>query len=265
MRLAFVTGAALVSPLHQRHLLLAPVALRRGGRALLCTADTALEHTAAASSAADETFMSAALRQAEAAFEAGEVPIGAVIVHDGVIIAEAHNRVEALRDASAHAEMLCARAAAAHPSWPSWRLHKTTLYCTVEPCPMCLAALHAFRVDRLVYGAPNPRLGAIEGALRPQSDFEHPYHSLSITSGVLAEEAGELMRSFFKRRRKQPSFAQQLTHAPLEVPSAAISAAVVPSGAALSADVSEEQDGVRKRVARAVRNFCSRQRCRSRG
>ena len=103
------------------------------------------------------------LLEAEIAFEEGEVPIGAVLVRDGAILAASHNRVEALRDASAHAEMLCARAAATAEG--TWRLSETTLYCTVEPCPMCLAALHAFRIERLVYGTTNPRLGAVESAL----------------------------------------------------------------------------------------------------
>jgi len=74
---------------------------------------------------------------------------------------------------------------------------------------MCLAALHAFRVERLVYGAPNPRLGAIEGALRPQSDFAHPYHTLSVTGGVLADQAGDLMRRFFKQQRQRPGFSAE--------------------------------------------------------
>ena len=179
---------------------------RSGRDAFLCSANVA-------SSSDDELFMSAALRQAEAAFASGEVPIGAVIVHDGLIVAQAHNRVEELRDASAHAEMLCARTAAADPRWPSWRLSSTTLYCTVEPCPMCLAALHAFRVERLVYGAPNPRLGAIEGALRPQSDFAHPYHTLNVTGGVLADQAGDLMRRFFKQQRQRPGFSVETASA----------------------------------------------------
>ena len=105
----------------------------------------------------DEKWMQLALEEAAAAFAKGEVPIGAVLVHNGVAIARAHNLVEHTQDASAHAEMLCLRAAAAQLD--SWRLLNSTLYCTVEPCPMCLAAANGFRVSRLVYGTTNARLG----------------------------------------------------------------------------------------------------------
>jgi len=145
----------------------------------------------------DERFMREALVQAEMAFARCEVPVGAVIVRNGSVIAAAHNRVEELRDASAHAELLCAREAAASGS--SWRLEAATLYCTTEPCPMCLAALHAFRIERLVYGTTNPRLGAVESALRPPAN---PYHTLKVTGGVLAEPAAKLMRDFFVARRE---------------------------------------------------------------
>ena len=212
-------GGMLVAQHYSRLTTLMTGAHTHSGRdAFLCSANVA-------SSSDDELFMSAALRQAEAAFASGEVPIGAVIVHDGLIVAQAHNRVEELRDASAHAEMLCARTAAADPRWPSWRLSSTTLYCTVEPCPMCLAALHAFRVERLVYGAPNPRLGAIEGALRPQSDFAHPYHTLNVTGGVLADQAGDLMRRFFKQQRQRPGFSAETASASGPPTSAASEAA----------------------------------------
>ena len=105
----------------------------------------------------DEKWMQLALEEAATAFAKGEVPIGAVLVHNGVAIARAHNLVEHTQDASAHAEMLCLRAAAAQLD--SWRLLNSTLYCTVEPCPMCLAAANGFRVSRLVYGTTNARLG----------------------------------------------------------------------------------------------------------
>lgn len=154
----------------------------------------------------DETFMRAALAEAELAFAADEVPIGAVLVREGKIVAAAHNRVERMRDASAHAEMLCLRAAAREAS--TWRLNASTLYCTVEPCPMCLAALHQFRVERLVYGAANPRLGAVEGGMRPSSGTSHPFHEhIETTGGVLAQETGDLMRRFFRKRRQEPAYA----------------------------------------------------------
>jgi len=140
-----------------------------------------------------------ALAEAAAAGEAGEVPIGAVLTMDGELVASGRNQVERLGDASAHAEMLCLRAAAAATG--NWRLNlrPSTLYVTVEPCPMCLAAIFAFRVERLVYAAPNPRLGAVVGAMR--SPTEHPFHRMDVSSGVLAAEAAGLMQGFFRRRR----------------------------------------------------------------
>ena len=85
----------------------------------------------------------------------------------------------------------------------------TTLYCTVEPCPMCLAALHAFRIERLVYGAPNVRLGAIESDMRAISDVPHPYHRLRVSGGVRSEEAALLMRRFFQKRRDEPRYGEE--------------------------------------------------------
>ena len=149
----------------------------------------------------DEHFMRAAIIEAQQAFAEDEVPIGAVLVHDGKIVSAEHNRVERLRDASAHAELLCMRSAAA--AAPQWRLSNSTLYVTLEPCPMCLAALHAFRVDRVVYGALNKRMGAIESALKPMAATQHPYHDLEILGGVLEDECGALMREFFQRRRER--------------------------------------------------------------
>ena len=147
----------------------------------------------------DERFMRLALAQASLAFHAGEIPIGSVLVHKGECISAARNRVEELQDASAHAEMLCLRGGA--QAQRSWRLMGTTLYVTVEPCPMCLAALHAFRVDRLVYGTVNPRLGAVESSMCCPTSAEHPYHTFEIAGGVMADEASELMKLFFRKRR----------------------------------------------------------------
>jgi tRNA(adenine34) deaminase len=149
--------------------------------------------------AVDAAFMRFALAEAAAAGEAGEVPIGAVLTMGGEVVALGRNQVEQLGDASAHAEMLCLRAAAAATG--NWRLNlrPSTLYVTVEPCPMCLAAIFAFRVERLVYAAPNPRLGAVLGAMRIPA--EHPFHRMDVSSGVLAAEAAGLMQGFFRRRR----------------------------------------------------------------
>jgi len=146
--------------------------------------------------------MRLALREAASAYQSGEVPIGAVLVVEGRMIAAARNRVEELQDASAHAEMLCVRQAAAELG--TWRLEGSTLYCTVEPCPMCLAALHAFRVSRLVYGTVNRRLGAVESAMCAgrTGGAMHPFHSLTATRGVLAADSAALMQRFFQRRRQ---------------------------------------------------------------
>lgn len=145
--------------------------------------------------------MRMALVQAAAAAEAGEVPIGAVLTMDDAVLALGRNRVEELGDASAHAEMLCLRAAAGAAG--NWRLNirPSTLYVTVEPCPMCLAAVFAFRVGRLVYATKNTRLGAVEGGMRIPGD--HPFHSIQIDSGILQDEAAEMMQSFFRRRRTE--------------------------------------------------------------
>ena len=118
--------------------------------------------------------MRLALEQASIAYIAGEVPIGSVLVRGGECLAAEANRVEELQDASSHAEMNCLRAGA--KSVGSWRLLDSTLYVTVEPCAMCMAAIQAFRVRRLVYGTVNPRLGAVESAMSP-TGAPHPYHS----------------------------------------------------------------------------------------
>ena len=146
--------------------------------------------------------MRLARREARVAFDRGEVPIGAVLVRDDQVISVGSNRVEDLQDASAHAELLCMRAGAAQLR--SWRLSNATLYCTVEPCPMCAAALQAFRVERLVYGAANPRLGAFESAMRQEAPPLHPYHpSMEVSAGVLAVDSAELMRAFFRKCRER--------------------------------------------------------------
>ena len=141
----------------------------------------------------DEYFMEAALREARAAAEEDEIPIGAVIVADGSIIARAHNQTERLHDVTAHAEMLAFTAAAEYLGAKS--LNDCTLYVTVEPCPMCAGAAGWTQVGRIVYGAADPKRGYSTvgtGMLHPKTE---------VTGGVLAEECGELMREFFKRKR----------------------------------------------------------------
>jgi len=142
--------------------------------------------------------MSQALLEAEAAFERGEVPIGAVLVHEGQVIARAHNLVEGLKDPTAHAEMLCIKEAS--KVLENWRLLGATLYCTLEPCPMCAGAMIHSRIERLVWGAPDLRCGA-HGSWVNLFEMRHPIHQVSVTSGVMGERASELMKAFFKKRR----------------------------------------------------------------
>ena len=155
-------------------------------------------------------FMKLALDQASIAAKVGEVPIGAILVHEDQrndstttyrILARAGNRVETNFDASAHAELQVLRRGAKRQK--NWRLLNTTLYSTLEPCPMCLAACQAFRLPTLVYGAPDLRLGAVETHLR-LLDFKHPYHNVStVIKGVREDESAGMLRHFFKRRRRE--------------------------------------------------------------
>jgi len=147
---------------------------------------------------ADQEFMREALREAGLAYHKGEIPIGAVLVCDGRIIARAHNRREQLSDPTAHAEVLVLREAGRLRG--DWRLPGTTLYVTIEPCPMCAGALVQARVERLVYAAPDTKAGAVESLYHITSD-ERLNHRLKVAGGVLAEEAADLMRRFFKNKR----------------------------------------------------------------
>jgi len=146
----------------------------------------------------DEDFMREALKEARRAFEEEEVPVGAVIVKDGEILARAHNLREKLNDPTAHAELIAIRLAAAKLN--SWRLLDTTLYATVEPCPMCAGAIVLARVKRLVFGATDPKAGAA-GTLMNLLDDGRLNHQVEVTGGVLEEESRELLRAFFLQRR----------------------------------------------------------------
>jgi tRNA(adenine34) deaminase len=148
--------------------------------------------------------MALALAEARRAAEAGEVPVGAVAVVDGAVVAARHNEREASNDPTAHAEMLALRDAAAHLG--DWRLRDVTLFVTLEPCPMCAGALVAARVGRLVYGAVDPRAGAC-GTLYNLCVDPRLNHELPVTSGVAAQECGSLLTSFFagKRGERPPS------------------------------------------------------------
>ncbi|GDY14990.1 tRNA-specific adenosine deaminase [Planctomycetota bacterium] len=152
----------------------------------------------------DEDWMREALAEAGAAASAGEVPVGALVVSDGVILARGRNAVETLGDPTAHAEMLAIRAACAalpgHGLRAARRLAGCVLVVTLEPCPMCLgAALHA-RIDRIVFAASEPKFGACGSVvdLRAPPGFNH---ALTATGGVLADESAALLKAFFRARR----------------------------------------------------------------
>ena len=142
--------------------------------------------------------MGVALAEARQAASEGEVPIGAVLVIGEDIIARAHNRRETDRDATAHAEMLAIRQACRNLG--RWRLSGATLYVTIEPCPMCAGALVMGRVDRLVYGSPDFRAGAVESLFNV---VQHPAlnHQLTVTAGIRQEECAAEMQAFFRQRR----------------------------------------------------------------
>ncbi len=145
-----------------------------------------------------EQWMRLALAQAEEAVKLGEVPVGAVAVLNGEVIGTGYNRKESDQDPTAHAEMIALRAAAARLH--SWRLIDVTLYCTLEPCPMCAGAMIQGRLTRLVYGAKDTRFGA-DGTIIDVLGQPAFNHRVEVISGVLAEEAGELLQRFFRLLR----------------------------------------------------------------
>ena len=151
--------------------------------------------------ARDDAAMALALDEARAAAARGEVPVGAVVVDDttGTVIARAGNAVEASHDATAHAELRALRAAA--QSLQNWRLQDATLYCTLEPCVVCLGAAYAFRIPSVVYGARDHRLGAAGSWLSLHTET-HPFHALDVRGGVCAEESSKLLKDFFRERRR---------------------------------------------------------------
>ncbi len=148
----------------------------------------------------DETFMQIALREAEKAFAIGEVPVGAVIVYDGQIIAKAHNQVEILRDATAHAEILAITQASSHLQ--DWRLNKACLYVTKEPCAMCAGAMVNSKLNRLVFGISDPKYGAAGSGLNI-TNFDGHLHQIKIKSNVFHEECLDLLQRFFQQRRNK--------------------------------------------------------------
>ena len=154
------------------------------------------------SSRVDEVFMLEALKEAQKAFDEDETPVGAIVVKDGDILARAHNQREQLIDPTAHAELIAVKAAAAKLS--SWRLLDTTVYVTLEPCPMCAGALVLARVKRLVFGAFDPKAGAV-GTLMNLLDDARLNHQVEVLGGVLEEESKSLLRNFFLLKRKKLS------------------------------------------------------------
>lgn len=146
----------------------------------------------------DQEAMEAALAEARLAAAAGEVPIGAVVVHDGAIVARGQNSVIQTNDPTAHAEMVALREAAA--ALGNYRLNGCTLYVTLEPCAMCAGAMIHARIDRLVYAAADPKAGACGSVLEV---LNHPRlnHEMQVVQGLMGEEAGELLRGFFRGKR----------------------------------------------------------------
>jgi tRNA(adenine34) deaminase len=149
----------------------------------------------------DAHFMGQAQREARKAYAAGEVPVGAVVVWEGRVIARAWNQVETLKDATAHAEMLALTAA--QESRGDWRLEKCTLYVTKEPCPMCAGAIVHCRPERVVFGCPDPKAGAAGGWINLLESNPPLNHRCEVTSGVLGEECLQLLQSFFREARER--------------------------------------------------------------
>jgi tRNA(adenine34) deaminase len=146
----------------------------------------------------DEQFMRLALAEAKKAHQAGEVPVGVVVVRDGEVLASAHNGPVGLKDPSAHAEILALRRTAIAEG--NYRLPGTTLFVTIEPCLMCAGALIHARVSRLVFGAKDPKGGAVVSLYRVLDD-SRLNHRIEVTGGVLAEECSEIMSRFFREKR----------------------------------------------------------------
>lgn len=147
---------------------------------------------------ADEYWMKIALAEAERALEFGETPVGAVIVKEGKVIGRAGNRVVTLKDPTAHAEIIAIGAAAETTGYE--RLLESTIYVTLEPCPMCAGAIVLSRIPRLVYGAPDPKMGAC-GSLYDICRDDRLNHRLDVISGVMEKECGFILRDFFRTLR----------------------------------------------------------------
>ena len=154
--------------------------------------------------ALDRLYMEAALVQARRAAEAGEVPIGAVVVCQGEIIAEACNHREADHDPSAHAEF--SAIVQASRELERWRLSDCMVYVTLEPCIMCAGLMHQARISRCVYGAPDPKAGAL-GTLYAVNEDDRLNHTFEVASGVLGDECAQILKDFFARRRTEKNMS----------------------------------------------------------
>ena len=149
-------------------------------------------------SSQDICYMEAALDQARLAVSADEVPVGAVVVHDDEIIGRGYNQPRAMADPTAHAEIVALRAACTHAN--NYRLPGATVYVTLEPCLMCIGSLLHARIYRLVYGAAEPKTGAVESTFRALDDLPHN-HAMKVSMGVMEIECKGLVQSFFRARR----------------------------------------------------------------
>jgi len=147
----------------------------------------------------DEIYMSAALKEAQKALDEDEVPVGAVIVHNGRIIGRAHNQIKLLKDPTAHAEMIAITQAAAYLK--NERLLECAVYATIEPCSMCAGAMVLARIKRLVYAAADPKTGACGSVLNIAYNNKLN-HRIKIDKGILEEESSFLLREFFRKKRK---------------------------------------------------------------
>ncbi|MDI2585715.1 tRNA adenosine(34) deaminase TadA [Psychrobacillus sp. NEAU-3TGS] len=155
----------------------------------------------------DEYYMSLAIEEAKKAAAIGEVPIGAIVVYQGEVIAKAYNLRETTQNATTHAELLAIQEACAKIE--SWRLENTTLYVTLEPCPMCAGAILQSRIPRIVYGARDAKAGCVDSLYRLLNDNRFN-HVCEVTEGVLAEECGSLLTQFFRNLRAQKKNQKRL-------------------------------------------------------
>ena len=145
----------------------------------------------------DQIYMSEALKEAGKAFEADEVPVGAIIVHEGRVIGRAHNQIKLLKDPTAHAEMIAITQAAS--ALGNERLLDSTAYVTIEPCAMCAGAMVLGRIKKLVFGAPDPKTGAFGSKININNLGLN--HKVEVTKGVMEEECAALLKEFFKKKR----------------------------------------------------------------